>query len=146
MAKLAREIELGLPLGPGAVTLTADGGVEVLRPPPASRHHFFLDGLLFYVSITPNPTSTLLQVWAEIGYMPYSIESPEKRSKLTSVLRATKDLTMVRFVVDDQQKIMMLAQQDVSGTLTLQGLMYELTQFLQEARPFLKVFGQYLET
>jgi len=144
VAKLAREVEAGLPVGPGAVTVGEDGEVHVMRPAPASRHHFFLDGLLFRVSLTPEGGRTLFQIWAEVGYLPYTIESPEKRAKLQMILRATARLKTARFVVDDAQKILVLGQADVPGHLTLGDLMYETVQFLQEARPYLRVFGQYL--
>lgn len=144
VAKIAREMEAGLPLGPGAVTMSDDGDVRVVREPVASRHHFFLDGLLFRVSLTPDGGKTLFQIWAEVGYMPYTIESPEKRAKLTSILRAAAMLKQARFVVDEKQKILVLGQREVPGTLTLNDLMYETVLFVQEARPYLRVFGQYL--
>lgn len=145
VARLAREVEAGLPLGPGLVTVLDTGEVEVRREPVASRHHFFLDGLLFRVSLTPQEgPSTLFQIWAEVGYLPYSIESPEKRQKLMTILRATMWLKFARFVVDDAQKIMVLGQRQVPGTLTLNDVMYETVQFVQEVRPYLRVFGRYL--
>ncbi|MFM2045638.1 MAG: hypothetical protein RLY86_4214 [Pseudomonadota bacterium] len=149
VARIAREVDAGLPLAPGGITVAEDGSIEVRREPAASRHHFFLDGLLFHISLTPttdpagNP-STLYQIWAEVGYMPYTIESPEKRARLAAILRASHWLKRARFVLDDKQKILVLAQQDVAGSPTLADMMYETVQFLQEARPYLRVFGQYL--
>ncbi|MFC7331843.1 hypothetical protein [Rhodocista pekingensis] len=145
VAKLALEVTKGgLPLGPGALSVNDDGIVEIRRPPPASRHHFRLDGLLFHVSVTPDADRTLFQIWAEIGYLPYSIEAPEKRQTLFTLLRATSHLRKARFVVDEKQKILVLGQRELPGHMTLTDLMYEAVQFLQEARPYLRVFGQYL--
>lgn len=144
VARLAREVEFGLPVGPGAITILDDGHVEIRRPPPASRHHFFLDGLLFRVSITPREGATLFQIWAEVGYLPYTIEAPEKRRTLNLILRAAEALGHARFLVDESQKILVLGQRDVAGSLTLTDLMYETVEFLREARPFLRVLGRYL--
>lgn len=144
VAKLAREVDAGLPVGPGAVTRTEDGEYRVTRPGAASRHHFFVDGVLFRVAVTPEGDQTLFQIWAEIGWMPYTIEAPEKRATLQAILRASQGLESARFVVDETQKIMVLGQSRVDGALTLDTLMYETVSFLQEARPFLKVFAHYL--
>jgi len=144
VAKLAREVEAGLPVGPGAVIVNDGGQIEVRRPAPASRYHFFLDGLLFRVSLTPEDGITRFQIWAEVGYLPYSIESPERRQKLQTILRQTRQFEHARFIVDEEQKILVLGQRDVAGNVTLPDLMYETVLFLQEARPFLRVLGQYL--
>lgn len=144
VAKLARAAEKGLPIGPGAVRMDDDGDVTVTSPTTASRHHFFLDGLMFHVSLTPETGDTLLQIWAEVGYMPYTIQSPEKRVRLSKVLRAADHLRNARFVVDNKQMIMVLGQARVTGHVTLPDLIYEILQFVQEARPYLKVLGQYI--
>ncbi len=144
VGRLAREVEFGLPVGPGAIRIGVDGSVEVRRPPPASRHHFFLDGLLFRVSITPRPGATLFQIWAEVGYLPYTIEAPEKRRTLGAILRAADSLDHARFHVDECQKILVLGQRDVPGSLTLTDLMHETVEFLREARPYLRLLGRYL--
>lgn len=144
VAQLARAAEKGLPIGPGAVRMGEDGNVSVTSPTTASRHHFFLDGLMFHVSLTPDEDGTLLQIWAEVGYMPFTIESPEKRMRLSKVMRAAGHLQNARFVVDNKQMIMVLGQARVDGHVTLPDFMYEILQFVQEARPYLKVLGQYL--
>lgn len=144
VAKLARAAEKGLPIGPGAVSMDDAGEFSVNSPTEASRHHFFLDGLMFHVSLTPDGDDTLFQIWADVGYLPYSIESPEKRVKLSRILRAAANLENARFTVDEKQKIIVLGQVTVPGHLTLPDLMYEVLTFLQEARPYLKVLGQYL--
>ncbi|MFV3128601.1 hypothetical protein [Niveispirillum sp. KHB5.9] len=145
VAKLARAAEKGLPIGPGAVRMDEAGELSVASPTTASRHHFFLDGLMFHVSLTPQDDDTLFQIWAEVGYMPFTIESPEKRVRLSKILRAAAvNLSAARFVVDEKQMIMVLGQASVPGHVTLPDLVYEIVQFVQEARPYLKVLGQYL--
>ncbi len=144
VAKLARAAEKGLPIGPGAVRMDEAGDFSVTSPTTASRHHFFLDGLMFHISLTPEGDDTLFQVWAEVGYMPFTIESPEKRVRLSKVLRAAAHLDSAKFTVDEKQMIMVLGQARVPGHVTLPDLMYEILQFVQEARPYLKVLGQYL--
>ena len=144
VARLARQVENGLPLGRGALGMDDAGDVTVTLPTDASHHHFFLDGLLFNVSFTPSGEETIFQIWAEVGYMPYSIESPQKRARLQAVLRATAGLTQARFVVDDKQKIIVLGKHHVQGHLTLTDLMHGIIQFIQEARPYLRVFGECL--
>lgn len=144
VARLARQAENGLPLGRGSVGMDDAGDVTVTLPTDASHHHFFLDGLLFNVSITPSGDETVFHIWAEVGYMPYSIESPHKRARLQTVLRATAGLQQARFVVDEKQKIIVLGKRHVPGHLTLTDLMYEIIQFIQEARPYLRVFGECL--
>lgn len=144
VARMAHEVERGLPIAPGTLRMDDDGILTVNRESVSSRHHFFLDGLMFHASLTPREDHTVFQIWAEIGYMPYSIESPQKRARLMTVLRATGWLERAKFIVDEKQKILVLGQVEVEGTMTLADLMYETIQFLQEARPYLRVFGECL--
>lgn len=144
VAKLVHEVERGLPIAPGTLRMDDDGVVTVNRESVSSRHHFFLDGLMFHVSLMPRHDHTVFQIWAEVGYLPYSIESPQKRARLMTVLRATSGLDRAKFIVDEKQKILVLGQVEVEGTMTLADLMYETVQFLQEARPFLRVLGECL--
>lgn len=144
VAKLARAAEKGLPIARGSVRMDEAGDVSVTSPTEMSEHHFFLDGLMFHVSLTPEGDQTLFRIWADVGYLPFSIESPEKRFRLSRILRASAGLEKARFITDNNQKIIVLGQARVAGHLTLPDLIYETLQFLQEARPYLKVFGQYL--
>ncbi|MBB6254305.1 hypothetical protein [Nitrospirillum iridis] len=144
LAGLAQSTQAGMPLGKDALLFGEDGTVQLNRQRSPSRHHFYLDGLMFHVSITPQEDSTLFQIWAEVGFMPYTIEAPEKRAKLQAILRATSNLRAARFIVDEQQKVLVLGQQEVPGHVNLTDLMYETVQFIQEARPYLRVFGSYL--
>lgn len=144
LSRLAETAANGLPLGPGALVFGADGELSLNRPHTPARHHFWLDGLLFHISITPEDDTTLFQIWAEVGFMPYTIENPEKRARLQTILRAAGSLTNARFVVDDQQKILVLGQTEIDGHVALPDLMYEAMLFLQECRPFLRVLGDYL--
>jgi hypothetical protein len=144
IARLAREVEVGLPIGPGVVKVDDEGDISVDRQRRASRHHFYLNGLMFHVSLTPEGDETLFRIWADVGYLPYTIQSPERRAKLQTVIRATAGLEHARFLVDENQKIIALGQKCVPGTLTMHDMMYETTLFLQNAQPYLGLIGKYL--
>ncbi|MDE1148079.1 MAG: hypothetical protein PW843_15875 [Azospirillaceae bacterium] len=144
LAGLAQSAQSGLPLGKDALLFRDDGTVHLNSDRSPSRHHFYLDGLQFHVSITPQDDTTLFQIWAEVGFLPYTIEAPEKRAKLQAILRSAAWLRYARFIVDEQQKVLVLGQQEVPGHVTITDLMYETVQFIQEARPYLRVFGSYL--
>lgn len=144
LSRLAETAANGLPLGKDALLISDDGLLSLNRRHTPARHHFWMEGLLFHISITPEENSTLFQIWAEVGFLPYTIEDPHKRAKLQTILRGAAPLQNARFVVDDQQKILVLGQQEVDGHVALTDLMFEATQFLQEARPFLRLLGEHL--
>jgi hypothetical protein len=141
---LAEVAHNALPLGLNSIYLTSDGLLAISRPPREARLRFSVDGLLFNVAVSPTETDSVCQMWAEIGYVPYTVESPVRRRQTLTVLRNATGLPHARFVIDNDQKILLVAELTTPGHLKPEDLIYELGLVLQEARPYLRLLAQTL--
>ncbi len=139
---LAEVARTALPLGINAVFTGSDGILAVSRPPRPSRLKFFVEDLQFNIAVSPNESESVCQIWAEVGYVPYTVESPQRRRTILSILRATKGLPRARFAVENGQKILLIADSRCVGTVTAEDLIYEAVQVIQEARPFLRLIAE----
>ncbi len=130
-----------LPLGVNAIFKGADGLLAISKPPRPSRLKFFAEELSFSLAVSPEGEDSVCQIWAEIGHVPYTVESVDRRNSVLAVLRATQGLTRARFVVENGQKILLIADSRIAGTVTPERLVYEVVQLLQEARPYLRLLA-----
>lgn len=141
---LAEVAPTAMPLGAHSIFVGADGLLAISRPPRPSKLTFFLDELRFHVAVSPDADMSSCQIWAECGHVPYTVESPERRRGVLSVLRASQGLPRARFVVENGQKILLIADSRLPGPVTPELLIYEAVQLIQEARPYLRLLGEYM--
>ena len=149
---LAEVAAASLPLGVNAVFTTPEGVLGIARPPRPSRLNFIADGLPFHAAVSPQTgpdgrEGATCQIWAEVGHIPYSAQSPERRRRLLEVLRAvqaTPGLRRARFLVQEGQKILLFSETRVDGHVTPEDLIYETVMLIQEARPFLRLLAESL--
>lgn len=107
---------------------------------------FYIDDIPYHVTHKKhgNVSESRVCIQAILGYMPYSVESAEKRHAILTILNATHKLFYVRFGLDRQSRIF-AAGNFTTDILTAPDFMfYPLSRFLQEARPFFDLIGQYL--
>ncbi len=131
-----------LPLGVNAVYMGTDGILAISRPPRSSRLKFFVENLHFNVAVSLEGEQAVCQIWAEIGYIPYTVESPQRRRQILSILRASQGLPHARFVVENGQKILLISDSRSHDAVTVDHLIYEAVQLVQEARPFLRLIAE----
>ncbi|MGQ9368610.1 hypothetical protein [Azospirillum sp. ST 5-10] len=148
---LAEVARASLPLGVNAVVMTPEGVLGIARPPRPSRLNFFVEGLPFHAAVSPDERDgtegAVCQIWAEVGHIPYSAQSPDRRRRLLEVLRAIQavpDLQRARFLVQEGQKILLFSETRVDGHVTPEDLIHETVLLIQEARPFLRILGDHL--
>ena len=143
---LAEVAQTALPLGMNAIFVGSDGLLAISRPPRPARLQFFLDELQFNVAVSPDADAegSVCQIWAECGFVPYTVESPERRRSVLAVLRASQGLPRARFVIENGQKILVVADSRISGTVTPEALIYEAVLLIQEARPYLRLLAEHM--
>lgn len=142
---LAEVAQGALPLGLNAIFTTPDGVLGIARPPRPSRLRFAVAGLPFHVAVSPqDDDSSVCQIWADVGHIPYTAQSPEKRRNLLALLRGMEDLKRARFVVQEGYKILLFSETRIEGHVTPEDLAYETVQLMQEAHPFLRLLSRYL--
>jgi hypothetical protein len=108
------------------------------------RFRFSFDGLDFDVRRACREQNECFLLNATVGYMPFTIESDERRDAIKTIIISSWRLPTVRFGVDLSSKILAGGVFDVSSIVRPDLMFYPLTLFMQEARPFINLIGNYL--
>jgi len=121
-----------------------DGEFSALQPSMIERFSFQLEGLSFEVRRIVHDEVYRFLITANLGYLPFSIESTERRVAIRTIILATRSLPTVHFTIDRASKITAGGLFEVPRAASLDSVFYPLSLFLQEARPFIDLIGQYL--
>ncbi|CAO3407313.1 hypothetical protein [Azospirillum largimobile] len=145
---LAEVPDGALPISPGSIEMTPEGVLGIARPPRPCRLTFMADGLPFNVAVRHESEEegggSICQIWADLGHVPYTAQAPERRRALLAVLRGIEGLPHVRFIVQGGQKIILFSEIRLEHHASPEDLFHQTTLVLQEARPFLRLLGEYL--
>lgn len=149
---LAQVAASGRPVAMNALYMTPEGVLAVASPPRPSKLNFVVDGLLFHAAIAPakddgsGDPGSVGQIWAEVGMIPFTAQSPHTRRTLINLLRSIQSMNLprARFVVEGQHKILLFCECRTEQPMTADDLIYEIVLLVQEARPFLHLLAEYL--
>ena len=155
---LAQVAASGRPVAMNALYMTPEGVLAVASPPRPSKLNFVVDGLMFHASIAPAPIAlankddgsgdpgSVGQIWAEVGVIPFTAQSPHTRRTLINLLRSIQSMGLprARFVVEGQHKILLFCECRTEQPMNADDLIYEIVLLVQEARPFLRLLAEYL--
>ena len=144
MPSLAEVAETALPFNPDSFVMTPEGVLGIAKPPRPARLHFMADDLPFNVAVSFDGAVSVSQIWAEVGHIPYTAQSPERRRQLLGILRGIQDLKFARFLVQGGQRILLFSEARHDGQATPEDLIHQTVLALQEARPFLRMLAPYL--
>ncbi|EWY37127.1 hypothetical protein N825_21300 [Skermanella stibiiresistens SB22] len=148
MQAIAEVSQAALPLRLGTVHVNSDGLLGIAAAPSPSNQRFVLDDLMFHISTTPLGAEfgfgTRFRIWAEIGWVPYTAQSPRARRDVLAILRASRHLERSCFVIDEGQKILVIGESRVDEHIDVTGLVQETLMFLQEVRPYLRILADHL--
>jgi len=118
--------------------------ISQIKVPKVSDLTFGVDGITFHARNTPKGPVADLLIWAVLGYLPYSVTSQKKRNSLITILEASHGLPTVRFGIDGEMKIIATGLFEIENPPTPNYIFVPLITFLQEARPFINLIGEYL--
>jgi hypothetical protein len=144
LRSLAETAPSALPLGMNAVSISPEGVLTIAQPPQPSKLRFTADGLPFQASVTPNGEEAVCQVWAEVGHIPYTAQSPERRRRMLAVVKGAEKLPTARFIIQGSHMILLFSERRLPGRVMPEDLIWQTVQLIQEARPFLRMIGEYL--
>jgi len=120
-----------------------DEQFAAFAPSMIKRFEFTFDGMAFEVRRISQEQSHRFLITATLGYLPFSIESEERRQTLKTIIAAARDLPTLHFSIDTKSKITIGGVFDTE-TVAPDFIFYPLILFLQEARPFAHLIGRYL--
>lgn len=121
-----------------------DEEFSALSTAKIERFKFELDGLNFDIRRIDHDSKHRFIINATIGYLPFSIESSERREAIKTIVMATRALPNVRFSINSASRISAGALFDAAHIVAPDFIFYPLTLFLQEARPFINLIGKHL--
>lgn len=98
------------------------------------------------MTVRPSKTDGLckIQIEATLGYLPFTIESSQRRDTILHILHEAGSLFNVRFGVTRDSKIMAVGAYETDIAQAPDFIFYPLMKFLEEARPFMALIGKYL--
>ena len=85
--------------------LKDDGSVEIGRPGGQIEFAFRYFGRRFEANTRPISGGMVLQMSAELGPMPYSVDGPALRSAVFGILAASQELSGIRLVLSHHRRI-----------------------------------------
>ena len=145
---LAEVPDGALPISPDSIEMTPEGVLGIAKPPRPCKLTFMADGLPFNVAVRHESAEegggSICQIWADVGHVPYTAQAPERRRALLAVLRGIEGLPHVRFIVQGGQKIILFSEIRLEHHASPEDLFHQTILVLQEARPFLRLLGEYL--
>jgi hypothetical protein len=145
ISSLANVNVASLPLGVNAIEINEDGVPCIAEPPQPSRLRYVVHGLPFYAAVSPEgDDGVTCQVWAEVGVLPFTVQSPAKRAAILTVLQSSKSLPTAKLLVQGGQKIILFSETRKSERFTPEDIIFQTVTILQEARPFLAILAEYL--
>jgi hypothetical protein len=122
----------------------SDQFLRQIAVPHVSHLTFEVDGIPFNARHVPQGNSADLIIWGTLGYLPFSVTSPQKRNNLITILEATRFLPRVKFGVDRSMRIVVTSSFKIAEPPGPTYLFEPLIQFLQESRAFIRLIGEHL--
>jgi hypothetical protein len=114
------------------------------KPTNKSRFGCQVDGVFLQFCHVPVGDGLRLSIWAELGYLPFSVASHLRRRMLIGILLAAQKLPNVKFGVDKEHQIIVTSEYNVHSIQPPVFIFAPLISFLQEAMPFIKLVGECL--
>jgi len=115
-----------------------------IKVPKVSDISFIADGVPFHARNTPKGQVADLHIWAVLGYLPFSVTSHKNRLSLITVMESTHELKTVKFGIDNEMRIAVSGIFEIPNPPSPNYIFEPLVHFLQEARPFMSLIGEYL--
>jgi hypothetical protein len=119
--------------------------ISKVKTPQISNLMFEVEGIPLKARHVPTdgPKDQLI-IWATLGYMPYSMNEPVRRRCIVKILESAYALQKVKFGVDQEMRIVALYHQDITKPLAPSYLFVPLIDFMQTARPYMRLIGECL--
>lgn len=119
--------------------------LKSMEPPANGSINFEIDGVPFSGTHKPvNDNESQIIIWGTLGYLPYSVDDYENRKYLIKILNETCRLHKVKFGVDKEMKLIAMGKFTMKTPLPSDYFFVPIVTFMQEARPYIRLIGEYL--
>ena len=145
-----REISLALDLGiePSlfSVSVQDDGTLAVLPLPRVVTLYCYVDDIYYNISVTPNDMgdSGVIKIRGEVGIMPFTIESPDRRNAIRQIAQSTSCYEYGQLVINKYQKIIACSETQINHPPHLADVVTAIVRLKATLRPFLELIAEFL--
>lgn len=127
--------------------LMVDNAEQFIRQvwvPRTSKLQFQIDDIPFQATYEPEDNRIKIQIWAILGFLPYSVESVERRRILINILEALRPLAPLKFGVNRENQIVVIQSFTVDDIRFPSYIFTVLIPFLQKSLPYIRLIGECL--
>jgi len=122
-----------------------NGLIELLPESRTTGFCFELSGIPIRVGMHSDGQSIRVSISGDMGFLPYSIESSEKRRAISAVIAATGDLKYSKFDLIDGKHIIMRGSRRVARPFQLSDMFMALAEMIHELNPFIGLLGDCMD-
>lgn len=121
-----------------------DQFLREVHVPKVSNLTFEVGGIPFHARHVPHGPTAQLLIWGTLGYLPYTVQSKDKRNALIGILEGARALPHVKIGVGPEMRIIVTGEYKIANPPTPDYLFVPLIKFIQESRGFIKLIGETL--
>ena len=128
------------------IRLKADRGFMVFDPTRPTRYTFSLEDVPYATTLTPEEGDRFsFRISARLGTIPFTVQSPERRSAVLRLLKLCRRHGDTHFVPGRRQVLWIMSSPKTIEKPTPESVLYETVEFVQQIRPYARVVQPYLE-
>jgi len=126
------------------LVVLADGSIALKQERASVEFGFKACGLPFSAVTRLTDSGPVLQIAADIGSDPYSVEGVEMREAVHAIIRSSHTSPSCRLMVSKQKRIYCVGKARLGETWTPTALLTVAAELILEARPYLMVLRDVL--
>lgn len=118
--------------------------LRLVKVPDEYSLSFEVEGIPFNAQHITTANGSKLVLWSTLGILPFTVVNAESRHALIHILESARNLPTVMIGIDKKMQIIVRAAYDISQSPAANYLFAPLVHMMQEARPYIRLVGEYL--
>lgn len=105
--------------------------------------HFIFDGLTYHAVALQGEDTGFVEIYTDLGGIPYSAEGVARRVDVAEIIYATRDLPNIRVSVTAKQHVLLSASSVVDNATASQTILSTVAMLVIKTQPWLKLLALY---
>ena len=122
-----------------------DGIIELLSESRSTGFCFELSGIPIRVGMHSDGQSIRISISGDLGFLPFSIESRDRRNAINAVIAATAELKYSKLEVVDNKHILLRGSKRMARPFQLTDMFMALCELVHEVQPFVDLLGDCMD-
>lgn len=138
-------LDVGQTVDLSTLIVNDNGSLILLDEARSCSFQFELHGVAVHVGIRTDGQNARMTISSDLGYLPYSIESSDKRRAIMAVMAAASDLQFSKFELVDNRHIVLRGQRKFPRPFQLVDMFAVLVEMVHELSPFMALLGDCMD-